>query len=392
MKTLGFEGNGSEYFKIWIVNILLTIITLGLYYPWAKVRSRQYFYGNSTLEGRNFEYHATGKQLFVGYLIAMALFITYIVIKELFPAASIVFIVVLMLAVPWLIVKSMMFNMKMSSFSNVHFNFEGKTAQAYINYLAYPLAMYVGLILLMVAGITVRRHVDGAAGGLLTLIIVIGAIAFMIFAFAYIKKRNTEFFIDNSRYGQGDFKTDVTTSKLMSIAFNTFGVAIFVFLLSGVIVGIGAGLFGGMGELAAVKDMSGDPEHTAALMKSLVPVLAITYAVLIIASIFVIAYSTARHREYIFANTKLDNNISFASTLKAMPYGWLLVSNLLLVVMTLGLAFPWTKVRAARMVLENTSVKAENGFDSYLTQKQDQTSALGDQIGDVFDVDVGIGF
>ena len=81
MKSLKFEGSGREYFKIWIVNVLLTIVTLGFYYPWAKVRNRRYFYANSILDGRNFEYHATGKQLFIGFLVAMSLFVAYVVIK-----------------------------------------------------------------------------------------------------------------------------------------------------------------------------------------------------------------------------------------------------------------------------------------------------------------------
>ena len=33
-----FVGTGSEYFRIWIVNLLLTIVTLGIYSAWAKVR------------------------------------------------------------------------------------------------------------------------------------------------------------------------------------------------------------------------------------------------------------------------------------------------------------------------------------------------------------------
>ena len=36
---LEFRGNGYEYFRIWIVNILLTIMTLGIYSAWAKVRN-----------------------------------------------------------------------------------------------------------------------------------------------------------------------------------------------------------------------------------------------------------------------------------------------------------------------------------------------------------------
>ncbi|WP_373776122.1 DUF898 family protein, partial [Neisseria dentiae] len=37
-----FHGNAGEYFNIWIVNIFLTIITLGIYGPWAKVRRLRY--------------------------------------------------------------------------------------------------------------------------------------------------------------------------------------------------------------------------------------------------------------------------------------------------------------------------------------------------------------
>ena len=48
-EPLRFTGSGSEYFRIWIVNVLLTIVTLGFYSPWAKVRRLKYFYGNTYL-------------------------------------------------------------------------------------------------------------------------------------------------------------------------------------------------------------------------------------------------------------------------------------------------------------------------------------------------------
>lgn len=38
-----FTGTGSEYFRIWIVNWLLTLLTLGIYSAWAKVRRIQFF-------------------------------------------------------------------------------------------------------------------------------------------------------------------------------------------------------------------------------------------------------------------------------------------------------------------------------------------------------------
>ena len=33
-----FTGDGKEYFRIWVVNLLLTLATFGIYSAWAKVR------------------------------------------------------------------------------------------------------------------------------------------------------------------------------------------------------------------------------------------------------------------------------------------------------------------------------------------------------------------
>ena len=46
-----FHGNGADYFRIWIVNLLFSILTLGIYSAWAKVRTKKYFYGNTELAG-----------------------------------------------------------------------------------------------------------------------------------------------------------------------------------------------------------------------------------------------------------------------------------------------------------------------------------------------------
>ena len=58
-----FRGDGFEYFKIWIVNILLTIVTLGIYSAWATVRNHRYFYSNLYLDGNNFSYLAEPMQI-----------------------------------------------------------------------------------------------------------------------------------------------------------------------------------------------------------------------------------------------------------------------------------------------------------------------------------------
>ena len=59
--ALSFSGSGAEYFRIWIVNLALTVATLGIYSAWAKVRRLQYFYRNTHLAGAAFNFHGQPK-------------------------------------------------------------------------------------------------------------------------------------------------------------------------------------------------------------------------------------------------------------------------------------------------------------------------------------------
>ena len=52
-----FTASGSEYFRIWIVNLLLIVVTLGIYLPWAKVRKLKYFYSNTWVGGDALDFH-----------------------------------------------------------------------------------------------------------------------------------------------------------------------------------------------------------------------------------------------------------------------------------------------------------------------------------------------
>ena len=72
-----FSGKASEYFSIWIVNVCLTIITLGIYSAWAKVRNNQYFYGNTQIDGASFQYLADPIKILKGRIIAFIAFVAY---------------------------------------------------------------------------------------------------------------------------------------------------------------------------------------------------------------------------------------------------------------------------------------------------------------------------
>ncbi len=395
MKALNFEGSGNEYFKIWIVNVLLTIVTLGLYYPWAKVRNHRYFYANTTLEARNFEYHATGKQLFLGYLVAMILFIIYIVIQQISPEGSLILLGILFLAVPWVIWRSLMFRMRMTSFSNVRFGFKGTLLQSYINFFFYPLVLLFAIYGVPILGFLLGTNSEGTTPAwimsILPIVVIIGLV-FAFYMYAHIKNKNTTYMINGTRYGQGRFLTELKTRKFAVILLKTLAIGLVVVGVVAIIIGVIVNITVGMESLIELKKASEDPVLIQEKIDAIMPIIGLAYLGLILAVMAVIAYATTRQRTYIYENTILDNKITFASTLQARPFAWVMISNFILVIITLGLAFPWAKVRMARLMLENTLVDTEAGFYDYITQKQEESSSLGEQIGDAFDVDVGIGF
>ena len=134
-----FRGDGMEYFKIWIVNVLLTIVTIGIYSAWAKVRSNRYFYSNTYLDNSNFRYLADPITILKGRIIAVVAFIAYSVIASLFPLAGIVLLVILLLAIPYFVNQSMAFNNRMSAYKNIQFRFSASYGEAFMVLYIWPI-------------------------------------------------------------------------------------------------------------------------------------------------------------------------------------------------------------------------------------------------------------
>ncbi|HET7876345.1 MAG TPA: YjgN family protein [Methylomirabilota bacterium] len=69
-----FHGQGGTLFGIHVVNVLVTLVTVGVYYFWAKTRVRRYIYSQTAFEGDRFHYHGTGWEIFIGFLKALLIF------------------------------------------------------------------------------------------------------------------------------------------------------------------------------------------------------------------------------------------------------------------------------------------------------------------------------
>lgn len=396
MKNLSFQGNGWEYFKIWIVNIFLTVITLGIYYPWAKVRNLRYLYGNTSFEGRNFNYHATGKQLFKGYLIAMAIFIVYVVIQELFPIGGIVVTFLFFFGFPWIIWRSLKFHLRMTSYSNVRFGFDGELGAAYVNFLLLPILCLIAVYALptVLVFAAIGLNISFGAGMFILSGFAFLAIAVLaLYLFAVLKKRNTSYFVNGYRFGQGQFATTLETKEFVFIVLKAIGLSLLLSAGVLVLVSVFAAMTFGLGSIVSMQDDLSDPEAMAQMIGGGVMAMLVLpiYIGIIFANFLVIAYVYARQRAYVFLNSCLDDDISFESTLTTRIYALVMFTNFLAIAFSFGLAYPWAKIRMTRLLLENTKVGAELDVEQYVTQKQDEQSSLGEQLGDAFDVDVGIG-
>lgn len=128
---LSFFGKGSEYFSIIIVNWLLTSITLGFYYPWAKARQLQYLYSSTDFNGSRFIFHGTGKEMFKGFIKAVLIFaiiyglLFFFLAMKMPVTGFIIFYLGIMLIIPLAIHGSYRYRMSRTSWRGIRMGYRG---------------------------------------------------------------------------------------------------------------------------------------------------------------------------------------------------------------------------------------------------------------------------
>ena len=101
---LQFTANGVEYARLWQVNLLLTLLTLGLYRPFAKARKLQYLYAHTWFDGHPLAFHGNPWRMLGGYLVMLALFSLSAVSNKVDPIAYLAVVVLLALLFPALVI------------------------------------------------------------------------------------------------------------------------------------------------------------------------------------------------------------------------------------------------------------------------------------------------
>jgi len=307
-------------------------------------------------------------------------------VASLFPIAAIPLLIIFILIIPWIILRSLKFSLNVTSFNNVHFKFIGGIKESYLIYLGLPI-IFIFMIGLVTFCIIQFKESPIAIG----VIILLGIVMYII-SIAYFTLVKTRYMINHTKYGNSELETKLNTSCFIKIIFNTFLLSAVISIIGSLLIGGISYLFVNVSEISSTYNTYVDDPQTGIMMvmMMLAPILIIYYLFMIVTSLISFSYYFTRQRSYIFKNTNIDDEVEFFSNMKFIPYSFILVSNLLLTIFTLGLAYPWAKVRVVKYTLSNTSILMNRDFEGYISAKQKEKSGLGDQIGDTLDVDIGI--
>ena len=121
-----FTGTAKEYFKIWIVNLCLTLVTVGVFSAWAKVRKKRFIYSHLNIDGSQLQYLAKPVPILKGRIMAAIIFLAYYSSRNFFYDLFPYVLVVAMFLAPWVFVQSIRFNCRYCAYRNLTFQFEGK--------------------------------------------------------------------------------------------------------------------------------------------------------------------------------------------------------------------------------------------------------------------------
>jgi uncharacterized membrane protein YjgN (DUF898 family) len=130
-----FTGSGQEYFRIWIVNLLLTLATLGVYSAWGKVRRLRYFDRNTMLAGATFDFGGGPGAILRGRALALLLLVAFDVAFVLSLRLALAVAAALLLVVPWLMRSALRYRARHTTYRGLPFGFRGSVAGAYRAYL-----------------------------------------------------------------------------------------------------------------------------------------------------------------------------------------------------------------------------------------------------------------
>ena len=342
---LEFTGSGGAYFKIWIVNLLLSILTLGIYSAWAKVRRERYFLGNTLLDGSAFDYHADPVKILKGRLLVMAVIVVANIAVEFNPLLNRVVMLAFAVLLPWMISRALRFRAHNTSWRGLRFGFDGLAWDAAKAWVLWPIA------------------------GVLT--------AGLLLPVALARQRR--YLMNHLRFGQAPFGIELPVGAVYRIFGRVLLLSLVVF---GVLGGAAAVLLGSADVWAP---SGGDPSARGAAFGLLIFA---AVAVFYLGLALIAPYVSAHLSNLTFNHSHLGEH-GFLADMAPGRYVGIVLSNWLLTALTLGLYRPFAAVRLWRYRVEHLAVLPAAPLDDFVAAQEEEARVIGEEAADLLDVDLG---
>jgi uncharacterized membrane protein YjgN (DUF898 family) len=343
-----FKGTAGEYFRIWVVNTCLTLLTCGVYLAWAKVRKRRYFYNATLLDGRPFSYTADPKAIFKGYLIIAVCVILINVTNFVHPLLNLVATLLFGVVFPFLIYKSLRFRARNTVYRNIPFRFQGEIGESYKIFFFSPILIPVTLGLFLPYWEYLRKRYFYANMG---------------YGSAY-----PEFFGKPRFFYLFYLIGMVMTGALVAVFFFFF----FPLVSSGI--------------HETLMQLPPERWKAARMALTLITGMILAFAAMGLFKVFLYAKTTAHCLEH----TTLGK-VQFICSLSALRLLWIQAGNLVAVLFSVGLLAPWAQVRRHRYIAESITVVSDASLEEITAGiKQQNVAAVGDVATDFFDMEIGL--
>lgn len=343
-----FHGRAGDYFIICLTNFLLCIITLGIYVPWAMVRTRRYIYENMELNGARFGYHATGLALFLSWFLCVIVLVATSFLSS-FIILQFVLLVIYFLILPVLLVSSIKYNAMMTTLNNIRFNFHCSLGRAWWVMLGLPAVLYT-LLAVVILVIPFSSSYSATANIIEVILILViflagtGSIAGIVYA------KWIALLGEGGQFGIHRFSVAVSVKQCVKVGL--LSVLIIVPFLA-VIIWIFTDIFSAMMMARMAGEIS--DEMKAALMLDHMGQFIACYLLYFAAMLLSAGYLWMGLRNHFMNSLTMANgSIRFHSSIAfhALVVQWVLIG--FVSVITLGLAYPLMKIRYLRFLAANT--------------------------------------
>ncbi|EPK0741041.1 YjgN family protein [Klebsiella aerogenes] len=352
VRTFSFSGKGRRYFIICIVNLLLTIITAGVYLPWALMRARRYVYSNMSLDGHAFIYKATGGSILLSLVIIFIIYHigTFLIVNWFF-IPGLIILALLFLSIPFMMVKSVQYQASMTSLNGVRFGFQCPMLSAWWYTFALPLLL---IMLLCVVFYFLARFSASWDSGMLRLfmLIVCGTAGLgAIYGISYGKW--ITLFGNGIRYSTYCSTANITLMECIKKG-------VIAYLISAQFIIVVILLMGNVFHEVMVSRMLRNDDHIAVIYSQNYWRITLCYMLFFVAMIITSCYFRAMLRNQFLNNLTLaDGAIALRSSATVTGIVLRELGLLLVSAITAGLAYPWLKMRYVRWLAEHTHVDGD---------------------------------